>query len=161
MSQKIKFGTDGWRAAIAENYTFDNVRRCAQGFASYMLNQGKKGSWIVVGYDKRFLSESFAEAVTEVLPANDFRVYLTDGATPTPVIAFSVVNKKAAGAVNITASHNPPADNGFKVRDEHGGAIAPDGLLQIEALIPDNVDQVKRQPIRESSRWLCEFSWPG
>ncbi len=104
MDQTIKFGTDGWRGFIAENYTFDNVRRCAQGFASYLLKNGKKGEWVVVGYDKRFLSEFFAAAVSEVLSANGFHVYLTDGATPTPIIAFSVVNLSAVGAVNITAS---------------------------------------------------------
>jgi phosphomannomutase len=157
MMQEIKFGTDGWRASIAENYTFDNVRRCTQGFASYLLIQGKIGAWVVVGYDKRFLSEHFAEAAAEVLAANGFRVYLTDKATPTPVIAFSVVNLKAIAAVNITASHNPPTDNGYKVRDEHGGAIPPDGLLQIEALIPDSIGQVKRQPIKEAeTAGLCQ-----
>ncbi len=144
MSQKIKFGTDGWRGVIAEDYTFDNVRRAAQGFASYMLAQGKKGQWIVVGYDMRFGSERFAAAVAEVLAGNGLKVYLTDGATPTPVIAYAVVNRKAAGAVNITASHNPPTDNGFKVRNETGGAIDPDGLNQIEASIPDDIKDVKR-----------------
>src|SRR5574340_82357 len=143
MAQKIIFGTDGWRGFIAENYTFDNVRRCAQGFASYNLKHGKSGSWIVVGHDKRFLSENFALAAAEVLCANGFNVYLTDGATPTPVISFSTVNLKAAGAVNITASHNPPTDNGFKVRDHTGGAIDPDGLKEIESLIPDSLDEVK------------------
>jgi phosphomannomutase len=144
MAQKIKFGTDGWRGVIAEDYTFDNVRRAAQGFASYMLSQGKKGQWIVVGYDKRFGSENFAAAVAEVLTGNGLKVYLTDGATPTPVIAYAVVDKKAAGAVNITASHNPSTDNGFKVRNETGGAIDPDGLNQIEASIPDEMKDVKR-----------------
>jgi alpha-D-glucose phosphate-specific phosphoglucomutase len=149
MAAKIKFGTDGWRGVIAEDYTFDNVRRCTQGFSSYLLEKGKKGEWVVVGHDKRFGSESFAEAVAEVLAGNGLNVHLTDGATPTPVIAFSVVNRKACGAVNITASHNPPADNGFKVRDENGGAIDPDGLLKIEALIPDSISSVKRIPLIE------------
>ena len=144
MVQKIKFGTDGWRGVIAEDYTFDNVRRAAQGFASYLLAQGKKGQWIVVGHDKRFGSEHFAAATAEVLAGNGLKVYLTDGATPTPVIAYAVVNMKAVGAVNITASHNPPTDNGFKVRNETGGAIDPDGLNQIEASIPDDMKDVKR-----------------
>jgi len=150
MAFKIKFGTDGWRGVIAEDYTFDNVRRAAQGFASYMLAQGKAGQSIVVGHDKRFGSEHFAAAVAEVLAGNGLTVWLTEGATPTPVIAFSVVNKKAAGAVNITASHNPPTDNGFKVRNETGGAIDPDGLKQIEAGIPENVADVKRLPYTEA-----------
>lgn len=144
MTYKIKFGTDGWRGVIADDYTFENVRRAAQGFASYMLAQGKAGQWIVVGHDKRFHSENFAAATAEVLAGNGFNVWLTDGATPTPVIAFAVVNKQAAGAVNITASHNPPTDNGFKVRNETGGAIDPAGLKQIEAGIPDSVENVKR-----------------
>lgn len=144
MAFKIKFGTDGWRGVIAEDYTFDNLRRTAQGFASYMISQGKAGDWIVVGHDKRFHSENFAAAVAEVLAGNGLNVWLTDGATPTPVIAFSVVNKKAAGAVNITASHNPPTDNGFKVRNETGGAIDPQGLNQIEAAIPEDAAVVKR-----------------
>jgi alpha-D-glucose phosphate-specific phosphoglucomutase len=144
MAYKIKFGTDGWRGVIAEDYTFDNVRRAAQGFASYLLEKGYAGRWVVVGYDKRFHSENFAAATAEVLAGNGLNVYLTDGATPTPVIAFAVVDKKACGAVNITASHNPPTDNGFKVRDPNGGAIDPEGLKRIEALIPDSVEAVKR-----------------
>jgi phosphomannomutase len=151
MVHQIKFGTDGWRGVIAEDYTFDNVRRAGQGFASYLLENDRKGQWVVVGYDKRFDSEFFAAAVSEVLTANGLNVFLTDGPTPTPVIAFSVVNKKACGAVNITASHNPPTDNGFKVRNEFGGAIDPDGLKKIEDLIPDSADKVKREDYAKAS----------
>jgi phosphomannomutase len=143
MAAKITFGTDGWRGVIAEDYTFDNVRRCTQGFASYLIGQGRLGQTVIVGHDKRFDSEFFAAAAAEVLAGNGLKVLLTDGATPTPVIAFAVVDQKACGAVNITASHNPGTDNGFKVRDEHGGAIDPAGLLKIEALIPASVEQVK------------------
>jgi phosphomannomutase len=149
-NQAIRFGTDGWRGGIAEDYTFENVRRCAQGFADYMLTQGRKGEWIVVGHDKRFLSENFAAAVAEVLAGNGLRVYLTDGAAPTPVIAYSVVNKGAVGAVNITASHNPPADNGFKVRNEFGGAIDPSGLKEIEARIPASEEGTRRVRLEEA-----------
>ncbi len=152
MAAQIKFGTDGWRGRIAENYTFANVRRAAQGFARYLLENGKKGQWVVVGYDKRFHSENFAAAVAEVLAAHDLRVYLTEGATPTPVISYSVVDKGAAGAVNITASHNPPTDNGFKVRDEHGGAIPPAGLQRIEALIPASEAEVQRIALTEAEK---------
>ncbi len=150
MAGKIKFGTDGWRAYIAEDYTFDNCRRCAQGFATYLVNHGNKGKNVVVGYDKRFHSENFAAAVAEVLAANGLKVFLTDQATPTPVISYGVIDKKAVGAVNITASHNPPTDNGFKVRDATGGAIDPDGLLEIEAAIPDEMDDVKRIPLKQA-----------
>ena len=111
MVDTIKFGTDGWRGVIAEDYTFDNVRRAAQGFVSYLLEKGKQGQWVIVGYDKRFDSEFFAAAAAEVLVGNGLKVWLTDGATPTPVIAYAVVDNKACGAINITASHNPPTDN--------------------------------------------------
>lgn len=150
MAQDIKFGTDGWRGRIAEDYTFDNLRRCAQGFADYLLENGHKGEWVVVGHDKRFHSENFAATVAQVLAANGLRVYLTQGATPTPVISYAVVDKKAVGGVNITASHNPATDNGFKVRDEHGGAIAPDGLKEIEAKIPDSVMGVKSMAFEDA-----------
>jgi alpha-D-glucose phosphate-specific phosphoglucomutase len=153
MSFQIKFGTDGWRGVIAEDYTFANVRRCTQGFANYLLKQNKKGSKIVIGYDKRFQSENFALAAAEVLAGNGFNVFLTNDATPTPVIAFSVVDLKAAGAINITASHNPASDNGFKVRDENGGAIAPEGLTEIENLIPEDLNQVK---LEKSSLAIAE-----
>jgi len=152
MSTQIKFGTDGWRGVIAEDYTFDNVRRCAQGFTSYLLSKGRQNQWVIVGHDKRFGSEFFAAAVSEVLAGNGLKVYLTDSATPTPVIAYAVVDKKACGAVNITASHNPPTDNGFKVRNETGGAIDPDGLTQIEASIPDSVADVKRTNYAEAEK---------
>lgn len=144
MRHKIVFGTDGWRGVIAEDYTFDNVRRCAQGFAHYLKTKGHNDEWVVVGYDKRFHSENFAQAAAEVLCGNGFRVYLTDKATPTPVIAYAVVERKAVGAINITASHNPSTDNGFKVRDASGGAIDPEGLKQIESAIPNDVSAVQR-----------------
>ena len=150
MSYKIKFGTDGWRAQIAEGYTFANVRRCTQGFADYLIGKGAKGKWVVVGHDKRFLGENFAAAVAEVLAGNGMKVYLTDGASPTPVISYAVKAQKACSAVNVTASHNPPVDNGFKVRDENGGAIDPDGLKEIENLIPDSEEDVKRIPIAKA-----------
>jgi len=150
MNYKIKFGTDGWRGFVAEDYTFDNVRRCAQGFANYLIDGGDQGKEVVVGHDKRFIGEHFAAAVAEVLAANGFKVWLTDGATPTPVISYAVVDKKAAGAVNITASHNPPTDNGFKVRDKFGGAIDPDGLKKIEGLIPEDVSTVKRVTLKNA-----------
>ncbi len=146
----IRFGTDGWRGTIAEDYTFANVRRAAQGFARYLLDQGHRGAWVVVGYDKRFHSENFAAAAAEVLAAHDLRVYLTQEATPTPVISYAVVDKGAVAAINITASHNPPGDNGFKVRDRHGGALPPAALRAVEARIPATEDAVVRVPLAEA-----------
>lgn len=146
----IKFGTDGWRAVIAEDYTFDNVRRCTQGFSNFLVEKGYTGKFVVVGYDKRFQSENFAKTASIILAANGFKVYLTKGPTPTPVISFAVVNKKAVGAINITASHNPATDNGFKVRDPNGGAIPPGDLKRIEKLIPETPTEVKQISFEEA-----------
>jgi phosphomannomutase len=145
INMTIKFGTDGWRARIAEDYTFDNVRRCAQGFAEFLKQEGRADRGVVIGYDQRFQAEVFAAATAEVMAANNIHTWLTDRNTPTPAISYSVVNKKAGGAVNITASHNPATDLGFKVRDPQGGAIPPHDLKRIEQLIPDdsNVPRIK------------------
>jgi alpha-D-glucose phosphate-specific phosphoglucomutase len=145
----IKFGTDGWRGRIGDDYTFANVRRCAQGFAVYLQAKQLADQGVVIGFDKRFQSEYFAAACAEVLAGNGINVWLTDGATPTPVISYAVVHHRAGGAINITASHNPPVDNGFKVRDPNGGAIDPEGLKDIESRIP-SIDDVKSMPLDEA-----------
>ncbi len=160
---EIRFGTDGWRGRIGEDYTFDNVRRCAQGFASYLdsahsraeLNRG-----VVVGGDRRFHSENFAAAAAEVLAANGIPVHFCGGGVPTPVISFSVKARKAIAAINITASHNPATDNGFKVRDSNGGAIDPDGLKRIERLIPRDAAGVKRTKFQDAlgTGMIAEFN---
>src|SRR5690606_11231 len=102
----IKFGTDGWRGRIADDYTFANVRRAAQAFATYLSQENSSGNTrnntVVVGHDKRFSAEHFAAATAEVLAGNGFKVFLTQTATPTPVISYSVKDKGALGAVNIT-----------------------------------------------------------
>ncbi len=149
---RIRFGTDGWRGRIADEYTFANVRRCAQGYADYVKGQPHLNEAVIVGYDHRFLAEHFAATAAEVLAGNGLHVFLTQTATPTPVISFSVGANRAAGAVNITASHNPPEDCGFKVRDHLGGAVAPDGLQQIEAAIPadDGPQSVRSMPLAEA-----------
>ncbi len=146
----IHFGTDGWRARIAETYTFDNVRRVTQGFAEYLKAHNLADKGIVVGYDQRFSSDLFAEAAAEVMAANGISVWLTSHNTPTPVISYSAVEREAGGAINITASHNPPADNGYKVRDPNGGAIPPEGLHEIENNIPETVASVKRMPLADA-----------
>jgi phosphomannomutase len=140
LDKEIRFGTDGWRGQIAEDYTFDNVRRCAHGFARYLQVRGKGNTKVVIGHDRRFAARHFAFAAAEVMVANGFQVWMTDGPTPTPVISYSVVEREAVGGINITASHNPPWDCGFKVRDELGAAVDPDGLRKIEAAIPPIAD---------------------
>ncbi len=146
---KIIFGTDGWRGRIAEDYTFDNVRRCAQGFATFLHEQGLADRGAVIGYDQRFQAEFFAAASAEVLAANGIKVWLTQSNTPTPAISYAVPAKGAAGAINITASHNPPHDCGFKVRDATGGAIPPADLKRIESAIPE-IDGVKRMKLDDA-----------
>ncbi len=150
----IRFGTDGWRGRIADDYTFANLRRCAQGFATYLKRTHGAGHHTVVGYDCRFLSEAFAAAAAEVLAGNGYTVHLTDQATPTPVISFSIPQVQGVGGINITASHNPPADSGFKVRDQYGGAIPPEGLSSIEAFIPamDSPSHVFHTPLAQALR---------
>jgi alpha-D-glucose phosphate-specific phosphoglucomutase len=148
MNQVLKFGTDGWRGRIADDYTFDNVRRCSEGYALWLLAEARRARvskpTVVIGHDKRFQSEDFAACAAEVLAGHGVKVFLTDGATPTPVIAYAVKSQRALGAINITASHNPPHDNGFKVRNHTGGAIDPAGLAVIEGGIPPTSDSVKR-----------------
>ena len=147
---RIAFGTDGWRGRMADDYTYASVRRCAQGFARYLLETEAEARPVVVGYDKRFASEHFAAAAAEVLAGSGLRVLLTQEPTPTPAISYAVRHHQASGAVNITASHNPPDDNGFKVRNHVGGAIDPMGLKRIEALIPPDEDGVRALPLDEA-----------
>ncbi len=148
----IKFGTDGWRAIIADEFTFANVRVCAQATARYFHEATAASREIVVGYDTRFASEEFAVAVVEVLAANGVPVQLCDRAAPTPVIGFNIRRLNAGGGVVITSSHNPALYSGFKVRTEQASAAPPEVLSQIEALIPEALDgAVERMPLEEAT----------
>lgn len=128
----IKFGTDGWRAQVARDYTFDNVRVVAQGTANFLKERGVSSSGLVVGYDMRYESEYFAAAVAEVLAANGVRVWLSDRAAPTPAVSYSILTHRAAGAAVITASHNPWTDNGYKYKPEYAGSADPETIAAIE-----------------------------
>ncbi len=130
---KIKFGTDGWRAAIAEDYTFHNVRRCARGVAEYLHQNGAADRGVVVCWDRRFASEHFARACVEVLAAHDIRSFVPGEAVPTQVGSYFTREMGAGAGIVITASHNPWTDNGFKVKADTGGAAAPEMLAAIEA----------------------------
>jgi len=127
MPSPIKFGTDGWRAIIADTFTYENVRYCAQGMAGYLKEAGLAERGVVVGFDTRFASDGFAAAASEVLAGNGIKVYLAPVPTPTPVVRYGVLAKKAGGGIVITASHNGGEYNGFKVKDEHGSS-ASDGI---------------------------------
>ncbi len=135
----IKFGTDGWRAVIADDFTFDNVRICAQGVAGYLKETGLSNRGVVVGYDNRFASEDFAAATVEVFAGNGIKVKLCPKATPTPVVCFGIVTQKAGGGVIITASHNPARWNGFKFRDENGASASSEVIAGLEKHISQTV----------------------
>ena len=152
MSDTIKFGTDGWRAGIADGYTFANLRRVAAAAARYYRDEADGATrGVVIGHDRRFLARDMAKAAAEVLAAEGVPVHLTAGPTPTPVISHAAGALGAAGAINITASHNPPEDLGFKVRDFQGAALAPDVLLKVENRIPAAGEPVARVAFEEAA----------
>lgn len=141
---EIGFGTDGWRAVIAEDFTFDNVGRVAQAAADFWLASPVKGTkrLLVVGFDRRFFSDQFAETVSEVFAGNGFNVVLTSDPTPTPAVSQAVKDLKAVGGVMITASHNPAVFNGFKVKAWFGGSADPEICKAIEK-------QLDRSPVKK------------
>ncbi|HET7677440.1 MAG TPA: phosphoglucomutase/phosphomannomutase family protein [Candidatus Limnocylindrales bacterium] len=147
----IVFGTDGWRARVADDFTFDNVRRCADGVARYVLGKGDSAKGVVVAYDRRFASEHFAVAAAEVLLAHDIPVAFSRQAVPTQMSSYEVVERGAAAGIVITASHNPWTDNGFKVKSPSGSAAGPDVLSVIEAAIAQNGGTtIERRPFAEA-----------
>ena len=132
MKSPIKFGTDGWRGIIAETFTFENVRYAAEATAAYFKTVEAREPAVLVGFDVRFMSERFARAAAEVTAANGFRVMILDRPYPTPYISFEVRRRKLVGGIMITASHNPPAFNGFKVKAHFGGSATPEITAKIE-----------------------------
>jgi phosphomannomutase len=145
----IVFGTDGWRARIAEDFTFENVRRCADGVARYVVGRGEQAKGVVLAYDRRFASEHFATAAAEVILAHDIPVAFAAHAVPTQMSSFEVLQRGAAAGVVITASHNPWTDNGFKVKAPTGSAGGPDMLKVIEDAIAEGVP-VERRPFADA-----------
>ena len=132
MSSPIKFGTDGWRGIIAADFTFDNVRICAQAVAGYLKQHRLDKRGLVIGYDTRFASEDFAAAAAEVMAGNDVKVHLCLRPAPTPVVSFAVPATKSAGGIVITASHNPGSWNGFKYKSQDGASAPENVTSQIE-----------------------------
>ena len=152
---QIKFGTDGWRAVIAEDFTFANVARVAQATADFWKSEVRspkseifgREPKVVVGYDRRFLSDRFARITAEVFAANDYQVILTPEPTPTPCISFAVKDLGAVGGVMITASHNPPIFNGFKLKSHFGGTSGAEECPAVEKLL----DEPKRARAAKSA----------
>jgi phosphomannomutase len=135
MAKDIKFGTDGWRGVIADDYTFENVRRAGGAIAAYVLKNEDAKKGIVVGYDTRFASRRFAETMAEVLTDAGIPVKLANDFTPTPAISYCAKNWDTAGGVAITSSHNPYMWNGVKFKEKFGGSARPSVIKEIEAEI--------------------------
>src|SRR6266480_2048792 len=128
----IKFGTSGWRGIIGEDFTFDNVRIASQGIANYLRKSSQKGRGVVIAYDTRFLSEKFASEAARILAFNDIQAYLCTRDVPTPCASVETVRRKAMGAINFTASHNPPEYNGLKFSTSNGAPGLPEVTKAIE-----------------------------
>src|SRR5882762_9124416 len=135
MATAIKFGTSGWRAVMAEEFTFANVRRAVDGIARYMVSEKPQGARVILGRDPRFLGETFCEMAAEILTGHGITPVVLGDAAPTPAIAYAVIQAKADGGINFTASHNPPEYNGIKFSTPDGCPALPEVTGQIEAAI--------------------------
>jgi phosphomannomutase len=136
MNEKIKFGTDGWRAIIAKEYTLDNLARVAEATALW-LTKNYPGAAAVVGHDCRFAGQMFAETTAVILAQKGIKVYLAKGFVSTPMISLGTNSRNAAAGIIITASHNPPSYNGYKIKAGYGGPATPAMIDEVESLIPD------------------------
>lgn len=138
MPTQIKFGTSGWRAVVAEDFTFANVRRAVTGIARYVSSQNPSGARVIVGRDPRFLGETFCAMAADILASQGIQPLMIEEAAPTPAIAYSVIHEKTDGAINFTASHNPPEYNGIKFSTPDGAPALPEVTSQIEREIAEN-----------------------
>jgi phosphomannomutase len=145
---QIKFGTDGWRGIIAADFTVENVERVAQGTAEYLKKNHADNLSIVLGHDCRFAGELFAETVAQVMCANGIKVNLAKGFVSTPMVSLGAVKHKAALGVIITASHNPPSYNGYKLKAHYGGPSSPAVIDAVETQIPASVE-INKQPLAD------------
>ncbi|MCM8780916.1 MAG: phosphoglucomutase/phosphomannomutase family protein, partial [Candidatus Omnitrophica bacterium] len=148
---KIVFGTDGWRGVISKDFTFDNVKKVAQAIADYykgLQSQQPARIQIAVGYDTRFLSDKYAELLAEVLSGNSISVILSDRPIPTPMLSFTVRNRKLTAGVMVTASHNPKEYNGIKIKTSTGAAAGLEVTRQIEKLA-NEVSLVRELQIKD------------
>ena len=167
MPQEIKFGTDGWRGIIADDFTFDNVRRVAGAIASYVLNHEEPGRGVVIGYDTRFASQRAARIAAEVIAGAGIAIKLASDYTPTPAISLAVKSMGAAGGVVITSSHNPWNWNGVKFKGKFGGSATPAIMKVIEAelragAMPNgkkgNIEEIDLKQAYIASRlWFCGY----
>jgi phosphoglucomutase len=159
----IKFGTSGWRAILADEFTLDNVRLVSAAIARYVQAEDKASQGVVVGRDTRFMGEIFCRTIAQVLAGQGVKTYLCDGPVPTPVLSFEILRLAAAGGLNVTASHNPPEYNGIKFSPEWGGPAMPSTTRRIEKLIKQlcGEDDIGELPLAEAkARGLCQPTSP-
>ena len=149
---EIKFGTDGWRGIIADDYTFENVERVSLAFAQYYKKHPRILNGVVVGGDARFGSQEFARAAARVIASQGVHVWLCDRVVSTPMVSLAIIKKRAAAGVMITASHNPPMWNGFKVKGDFGGSALVSDVKKIEAIVNNVIasgKDIKVKPMDE------------
>ena len=152
---EIKFGTDGWRGVIAREFTFDNLGLVAQATMDWLTREGLADRGLVVGYDRRFLSREFACHVAEIAAGNDIKVLLCDDVSPTPAVSWAARALQAGAGVMITASHNPPIYNGFKIKENFGGSARPETTRLLEQIVAYNRTEgrlVRSIPFDEACR---------
>lgn len=142
----IKFGTDGWRDIIADQFTFEKVKAVSQGVSNYLKKKvgDSRKPCVALGYDTRFLSERFAQAAAEIFRLNDINVYFSDRIIPTPILSYAVLERKADLGIMITASHNPYYYNGYKIKGPFGGSAAMDIIMKIE----DEISEVFKNTVK-------------
>src|ERR1044072_1099507 len=150
----IKFGTSGWRGCIGEDFTFENVRIDSQGIANYLKKSGQKGSGVVVAYDTRFLSEKFASEAARILAFNGIHAFLCTRDVPTPCVSYETVRRKAMGAINFTASHNPPEYNGLKFSTSNGAPALPEITKAIEKEIHEVAEKKEKLDVYEKTELI-------
>jgi alpha-D-glucose phosphate-specific phosphoglucomutase len=150
----IKFGTDGWRANIAKDFTFENLHYAALGTANYLLKKGKKDLKVVVGYDTRFLSDTFAAEVSKILAEANIKVVLSDSISTTPQVSYLTKTLNADLGVVITASHNPPEYSGYKVKGYFGGPSSPEEVADIEKEVNDVEDKSNIKELKDLNYYI-------
>ena len=154
---QIKFGTDGWRAIIADDFTFANVRTAAEAIAAYVYAKEDPSKGVCIGYDTRFGSKAFARACAEVLAARGIPVQLANAITPTPALSHAVLHRKAAGGIMITSSHNPAQWNGVKYKGWYGGSGKPSMIADIESHLGEPVALAARPAIVEEADFVTDY----
>jgi alpha-D-glucose phosphate-specific phosphoglucomutase len=158
MATQIHFGTSGWRAVMAEEFTFANVRRAVTGIARYVVSQKPSNARVIVGRDPRFLGETFCSMASEILIAHGITPLMIAEAAPTPAISYAVIQERADGAINFTASHNPPEYNGIKFSTPDGAPALPEVTERIEAEIAasDSARDEPKPPARTTTAQALE-----